>query len=145
MKPSDKVFVIVYRVRNNSLELLALKPTPEPNRNVADYVITGGVEGYDGSFEEAALREVKEEIGIESCNIMSLKHAIEYTDHITSKKYIEHCFGVKINEEPIVLNEEHISFRWLNKNDFINIIWWDYDKSILEKMIKIIETYENLS
>jgi len=145
MKPGEKVFVIVYIIKDNSLILLALKPAPEPDSNTDDYVVTGGVEGYDRSFEDAALREVAEEIGVESSNIVSLEYTIEYTDHITSKKYHEHSFGVKIDEEQIILNEEHIDYRWLNKNDFINTIWWDYDKSILEKMIKIIEIHENLN
>jgi 8-oxo-dGTP pyrophosphatase MutT (NUDIX family) len=145
MKPDEKVFVIVYRIKDNSLELLALKPTPEPNRSVADYVITGGVEEYDDSFEYAALREVAEEIGIKSSNIIGLEYTIDYTDHITLKQYSEHCFGVKIYEERIILNEEHIGYRWLNEDDFIHTIWWDYDKSILEQMIEIIETHENLT
>lgn len=145
MKPSEKVFVIVYRIQDNSLELLSLKPTPEPNRSTDDYVITGGVEEYDKSLEAAALREVVEEIGIKSNSIISLDHTIEYTDHITLKRYYEHCFGVKIGEEQIILNEEHIGHRWLNKYDFINTIWWGYDRSILEKMIMIIEIHENLS
>lgn len=141
----EKVFVIVYGIINKSLQLLVLKPNPEPGRNSDDYVITGGVDEYDKSLESAALREVAEEIGIESNNIISLEYTINYTDHITFKKYSEHCFGVRIGEEPIKLNEEHIGYKWLNKNDFINTIWWDYDKGILEKMIKIIEIHENLN
>jgi len=145
MKPEEKIFVIVYKIINNSLEFLALKPNFEPGRNTKEYVVTGGVEDYDKSLEAAALREVAEEIGIKSNNIISLEYTINYTDHIDFKKYAEHCFGARIGEEPIVLNFEHLGYRWLNKNDFINAIWWDYDKSILEKMIKIIEIHENLN
>ena len=144
MEHYEKVFVIVYRIINNSLEFLSLKPNPEPGRNTDDYVITGGVEKYDKSLENAALREVTEEIGIQSNSIISLDYTINYTDHITFEKHAEHCFGVKIDDSKIVLNFEHINYRWLNKKDFINTIWWDYDKNILEKMIKIIEIHENL-
>jgi len=145
MEPYEKVFVIVYRIVDSSLELLSLKPSPEPGRNTDYYVITGGVEKYDKSLEEASLREVAEEIGIKSNSIISLDHTISYTDHITFKEHAEHCFGVKANDSKIVLNFEHIDYRWLNKNDFINTIWWDYDKKILEKMIKIIEIHEKLN
>lgn len=145
MNPGEKVFVIVYKITNNNLELLALKPNLEPGRNTKDYVITGGVEDYDKAFEDAALRETAEEIGIVSNIIISLEYTINYTDHITFEKFAEHCFGVKVGESKIVLNFEHLDYRWLNKNDFINTIWWDYDKSILEKMIKIIETNEKLN
>jgi 8-oxo-dGTP pyrophosphatase MutT (NUDIX family) len=142
MEPYEKVFVIVYKITDGCLELLALKPNPEPGRSTKDYVITGGVEEYDKSIEAAALREVSEEIGIESNNIISLDYTIHYTDHITHKDHAEHCYGVRVGDEPIVLNFEHIDYKWLNKNDFMNTIWWDYDKKILEGMINVIEKYE---
>ena len=142
MEPFDKVFVIVYRIIDNSLEFLALKPNPEPGRNTDDYVITGGVEDYDISFEAAALREVAEEIGVVSNDIISLDYTINYTDHITHEKHAEHCFGVKVDDSKIVLNFEHIDYKWLSKSDFINTIWWDNDKTILEKMIDVIKTLE---
>jgi len=145
MDPYEKVFVIVYRIIDSSLELLSLKPNPEPGRNTDDYVITGGVEKYDNSFEEAAFREVTEETSIKSKSIVSLDYTINYTDHITHEEHAEHCFGIKADDSKIILNFEHIDYKWLNKNDFINTIWWYYDKSILEKMIKIIEIHENLS
>jgi len=144
MKTKEKVFVIVYRNVNNSMEFLALKPNPELGRNTDYYVITGGVELYDKSIKATALREVTEEIGVESNNIVSLEYIFNYKDHISLKEYSEYCFGVKIGEELIKLNKEHIKYKWLNKSDFINTIWWDCDKSILEKMIKIIETHGNL-
>lgn len=145
MEPYEKVFVIVYRIIDSSLELLSLKPNPEPGRNTKDYVITGGVEEYDRSLKETALREVAEEIGINSKNIISLNHTIYYTDHITKDKHAEHCFGVMVDKSKIILNFEHIGYKWLDKNKFVNTIWWDYDKSILERMIGIIETHENLN
>jgi 8-oxo-dGTP pyrophosphatase MutT (NUDIX family) len=145
MQPGEKVFVIVYRVTNGFLELLALKPNPEPNRNTKDYVVTGGVEHYDESFESAALREVWEEIGIKSNQVVDLDYAIPYTDHITLLDYIEHCYGVRVNNEPIILNHEHISYKWLDVDTFINTIWWDFDKKILEGMISRIQKHVHSS
>ena len=144
MEPYEKVFAIVYRIINNSIEFLSLKPNPEPGRSTKDYVVTGGVEEYDKSFEDAALREVSEEIGITSNEIIDLNYTINYTDHITLEYHAEHCFGVKVNDCEIILNFEHIDYRWLDKKQFINTIWWDYDIDILKRMINIIEVHENL-
>ena len=139
----QKVFVIVYKNTNNNLQFLALKPNYEPGRNTKDYVITGGVEDYDKSFEDAALRETYEEIGIKSTEIIDLDYTINYTDPIDFDDFAEHCYGVKVGDELIKLNFEHLDYKWLSRNDFINTIWWwNYDRKILENMIKIIEKHE---
>ncbi len=142
MKTGEKVFVIVYRSGNDGLDYLCLKPNPEPNRNTDYYVITGGVENQE-SLEEAALREVQEEIGAKPITIINLHFQIEYIDHITSKKYIEHCFAVKISNQKLKLNEEHIDFMWVDNNIFVKTIWWDEAKRFeLVQMIKSIQNHE---
>ena len=142
MEASKKVFVIVYRPGKEGLDFLCLKPNPEPNRNTDYYVITGGVDNSESNVE-AALREVKEEIGVKTREAIDLHNQIEYMDHITHKHYVEHCFAVKINNENLVLNEEHIDYIWVNADKFIQTIWWNENKrSELERMIKQIQKYE---
>ena len=125
----------------NGLEFLCLKLNPEPGRHADYYVITGGVEGKE-SFAEAALRETAEEIGIKTKEIIDLHHQIEYQDDITHEYFIEHCFAVKVKTETIALNEEHIAYKWVAAEEFINTIWWDDDRAELKQMVKIIQDYE---
>ena len=143
MKTGEKVFVIVYRPNKHSLEFLCLLPNPEPNRNSDYYVITGGVENGE-SFEAAALRETEEEIGIKTNDIIDLHNQIKYKDHITFKSYTEHCYAVKVKDEAIILNEEHVGYKWVSADEFVNTIWWDKDKRTeLQQMLEIVQNYES--
>ncbi len=117
--------------------MLVLKPSPEPGRNTEYYVVTGGVEKGE-SLEVAASREVKEEIGIAPLKIIDLETDFKYKDRFSGQEFIEHCFGAQITDEKIMLNEEHIDYRWLSPAEFIKTIWWDGDRKKLENIVQKI-------
>jgi 8-oxo-dGTP pyrophosphatase MutT (NUDIX family) len=137
MNSKDKVFVIVYRLNRDTLEFLCLKPTPEPGRNSDYYVVTGGIEENE-SRETAASREVSEEIGIAPIKVTNLNDEIRYQDHITGENFIEYCYGALIDTDVARLNEEHVGYKWARSNEFIQTIWWDDDKTDLQKMVRTI-------
>ncbi len=137
MKIEKKVFVIVFRKSSDKLELLCLKPNPEPGRNTDYYVVTGSIDNGE-TKEEAVNREVFEEIGIQPISIINLNDKIKYTDHITKEKFIEYCYGAEINDDVQKLNEEHVRYKWVSDHDFVKSIWWDDDKAKLQKMVSKI-------
>lgn len=137
MDDKGKVFVIVYRLGQDALEFLCLKPNPEPNRNNDYYVVTGSIEN-DESRETAATREVTEEIGVAPTRVINLNNAIRYQDYITGEHFIEYCYGAQIDTDAIKLNEEHMGYKWVSSDEFIRAIWWSDDKSDLQKMVRLI-------
>lgn len=142
MKAGEKILLIVYKFSRDGLEFLCLLPNPESNRNAGYYVITGSIENGE-SLEAATLRETEEEIGVIAADVIDLRNQIKYKDHITLKNYIEHCFAVKVNDEAITLNEEHIGYKWVSADEFVNTIWWNDDKKDeLRHLLKIIKNHE---
>ena len=142
MRVENKVFVIIYKSEVDHLEFLCLKPNPEPNRNTDYYVVTGAVESGE-THEDAAFRETLEETGLASDCIIDLRNQISYTDHITNKEYAEYCFAIKVGNESIRLNEEHIGYKWVNAKTFIDTIWWDKNNlAELHQMLDIVNKYE---
>ena len=50
---------------------------------------------------------------------------------------------MKVKDEAIILNEEHIGHKWVSADEFVNTIWWDKDKlTELQQMLKIVQNYE---
>jgi 8-oxo-dGTP pyrophosphatase MutT (NUDIX family) len=135
MKINEKIWNIVYRYSSKGLEILILKPNPEPGRNTDYYVITGGVEVNEQPVE-AAKRETHEEVGISPINIVDLHKTIFYTDKYSKIEYVEHCFAIEIGDTPPTLNEEHIEYKWVTLDTFANSIWWEGDKTKLNEIIE---------
>ncbi len=118
-----KVWVIVYRLDEGAVKILALRPNPEPDINSDYYVITGGIEKGESS-KQAAIRETEEEIGVTPLSILRLDKTLHYADKLTGKKYSEYCFAVQIDQSPLTLNEEHVDYKWLSVKNFVKTIWW---------------------
>lgn len=129
----------------SELLYLALKPTPGRDYQYDYYVVTGSVE-KDESIKEGAKREVKEETGLDVVMLIDLKHAFHYSK--VGKDFVEHCVGALIDDGKIVLNEEHIDYKWMTKNKFIEKLWWGDDRKelreLIEKTERIIRSHKEL-
>ena len=142
MDALNKIWVIVYKIDKAGTKLLLLKPNPEPNLIYDYYVITGGVEDGE-STEQAAKREISEEIGIEPLKIDSLNISMSYLNKDTGDEVTEHCFAAQVDNSDIILNEEHIDYRWFSVREFEEKIWWtdsrDKLNEILNNFTRILE------
>ena len=126
---------------NKNKELLLLHNNPENPIHGGDiwYTVTGGVEEYDKTLEDAVIREVKEETNLNVINTKYLDINYTYTSR-QGIECIEYVFISIVEDGNIILNEENIGYKWLNINDYIEEIYWYYNKEdlriLLEKVLK---------
>jgi len=102
--------------------------------------IAGGGEGAETPLE-AARREVKEEAGIASdSDFLALDTVVwvrapEFRDsHLWGEGvYVipQHCFGLLVRNEEIMLSEEHSEYRWLNYGEADMLIRYEGNKTAL--------------
>jgi 8-oxo-dGTP pyrophosphatase MutT (NUDIX family) len=139
-KIKKKIMALIYRIRNNAQEFLALKQTANPLHGSANfYVVTGSIENNESNLL-AVKREVEEETGITNITkITDLNKTYEY-NHPAEGNYLcqEHCFAVLVDDEVKHLNEEHTEYKWLTNDDFVDTISWYYDKEDLKQLMKSI-------
>lgn len=108
-----KVQVIV--IAEDALLLLEFN-NQRPNNYVGFQNITGEVEG-DESFQAAALREVIEEIGVPTNEIIDLKMEFKFHDR-WKRNCFEKVFLCHLKKKPeIILSDEHLNFKWLNLSE----------------------------
>lgn len=133
-----KILAIVYRIKNNNEEFLALmENSSEIDQSVGYYVVTGGVEDDDRGLLDAVKREIDEETGIKNIvDIQDLEKMYEYK-HPAEGDYLcqEHCFAVQVDDEVKRLSIEHTGYKWLPKQEFVDTIFWYSDKSELEELL----------
>ena len=134
-----KVWVVVYRRLEDGIELLLLKPNPEPDMDREFYVITGGVEQGE-TAEEAALRETYEEIGIVPISVVDLDSSFEYINKRNGTTVTERSFLAEVSSNStITLNEEHIDYKWVSLDEFRKDIWWIGQREPLQEVIMKIQ------
>ena len=120
--------------KNNKLLLLHNNPIDPIHGGDIWYTVTGGVEEYDKSLEDAVKREVKEETSLDVTFTKYLNINYNYVNrrNIECNEYI---FISKVDDGNIILNEESIGYKWLDINDYFNEIYWYYDKKELKKIL----------
>lgn len=114
--------------------ILALYSESHPQHGKGGwFVVTGGVEENE-DYEEAVSREVMEETGLIIKEIFPLNWGSIYNwmDEVCE----EHNFVSFVNSRNVTLNEEHSKYEWMDIDKFINIVKWDDDKELLEKVLK---------
>ena len=118
----------------NGHKFLALRNNSEDIANGSDYwfVVTGSVE--EESFEDAVKREVKEETSLDVKKILNLNTSSVY--EWSGEKFHEYNYLAFVTNDKVRLNEEHTEFKWLDLEDFLNMIRWDDDKAVLKKILK---------
>lgn len=133
LKIKKKILAIIYRKRSGKTEFLALRNNPHNPAHGGDFyfVVTGGVE-KDESLEDAVKREIEEETGIiKLLQIIDLKKVCEYTC-AGEAGYLckESEFLVEVDEDVVQLSEEHIGFKWSERDAFVELIGWNDKKDL---------------
>ncbi|MFA5368757.1 MAG: NUDIX pyrophosphatase [Candidatus Paceibacterota bacterium] len=139
MRTNKQAEIIVFKKEGKELIFLILKRNPQ--KGGFWQPITGGVEENE-TFEETAIREVGEEIGVtHDIELIDIGYSFEFIDH--NKNHIEKVFGLEISPETdIVLSEEHTEFKWVNGQVAIDQ-FLKYPKN-KEGFAKVMEYINNL-
>jgi len=133
MKKKILTFVV------NDGKFLALEMTKHPEHAPEGgwFTVTGGVEESE-SYEDAIVREILEETGLNTEEIIPLNWGSVYEWNYNGIKtvYEEHNFLSFVKSMKVILNEEHSKYDWLNLDEFIERIKWDDDKELLRKVLE---------
>ena len=144
MKNLVKVQILLYRSPQKP-EFLLLKTTRPP---FIWQGITGGVEETDASLQDAAIRELDEELGIKTTEdtIVGPIHSFEFpTDRKGFEGTIakEYCFAYEVQPEyEIRLSAEHSEYQWLPFKKAVELIDYDTPKLVMRKVVKLLRSKE---
>ena len=129
----EKILTFIVNENNQLLLLKGSKNDPQFHKSFW-YVVTGSCEKEDTDKIQTVKREVKEETNLDVIETIYLNKVFEYKS--LDKKCIEYVYLSKVNNTDIVLNEEHMDYKWCNFNEFVQLIHWFEDKTNLIELLK---------
>lgn len=100
------------------------------------FVVTGGCEKYE-SLKKAVIREIKEETNLKVLNIIPLNEYSIYEDY-KKRKCKEYMFLSFVLYNKVILNEEHINYKWVDLDNFINLLYWEDNKILLKNKLLLL-------
>ena len=129
----EKILTFVVDENNQLLLLKGSENDPQFHKSFW-YVVTGAREKEDKNKTQTVKREVKEETNLDVVETIYLNKVFEYKS--LDRNCIEYVYLSKVNDTDIVLNEEHIDYKWCDFNEFVQLIHWFEDKTNLIELLK---------
>jgi dATP pyrophosphohydrolase len=84
------------------------------------------------AFEEAGISTKLKYIQLDSCNTVPVEGVTgEFTWGKDTYVIPEYTFGVKLDNDTIILSQEHTEYRWVSYDDAIAMLKWDSNKNTL--------------
>ena len=121
-------------ILNSEAEVLICKS----NKWNQKYVIPGGHIEAGESMEEALIREVKEETGLDvfEIELLGINESI-YSESFQNKKhFIFVDFICRSNSNDVILNEEAQSYEWINLTEIENYNLEKFTAKLLKELRK---------
>lgn len=127
MKREKSCGALVYRYNNGQLLLLLLR-----HRHGGHWSFPKGhIEGCETEVE-TALREVREETGLNVSLERGFRHAVEYYPKPNVKKQVVYFLGKALPNEPVVRQEIEISeLKWVEWEEAFRRVAFKNDKELL--------------
>lgn len=131
----EKILSFIINEDNEFLLLKTSDKDPQFSKSFW-YVVTGSCEKEDKNKIETIKREVKEETNLDVINSIYLNKTFKYKS--LDLYCIEYVYLSKVKKDTIILNEEHVDYKWCNFNEFIKLIHWFENKENLITLLKEI-------
>ena len=117
----------VYRQTDDGLKFLLMKR----NLNKIYENLWQGVAGKieDGeTAPEAAIRELKEETGLDPVNMFVADHMSRFYEVHGDRVNLVPVFGMEVDSDEVMLSEEHVDFKWVPIKEALNTLVWNGQK-----------------
>lgn len=147
MRAPFQVLIVLYRIKQDmTIEYAALK---REDLDVWQGGVAGGGE-MEESIEEAAIRETKEELGIElNVNLHRLStissipsYHFKDSENWGAENLVipEYTFCLNMTDIEVILSKEHLEITWGSYDVIEKILCWDSNKTALwelnEKLVR---------
>lgn len=125
---------VVYRKHHGNIELLLIK-----NQNGGHWSFPKGHMETGETEEQTALREIKEETGLDVALDTSFRKVITYTPKKDITKDVIYFLAKALNYDYTPQEEEIAQIKWVEINHAVSILSYDNDRQLVSQAKSIIK------
>ena len=130
MNPKLKIRVIdsyVYKKSDNGFDFLILKRADTKIYEHLWQGVAGKIEKNEKSWQ-AAIRELKEETGLNPQKIFIADHVSKFYEAHQDRINFVPVFGIEVNNEKVTLSNEHCDYKWVDFETASSHLVWNGQK-----------------
>ena len=130
MTPKLKIRVIdsyVYKKSDNGFEFLILKRAGTKIYEHLWQGVAGKIEKNEKSWQ-AAIRELKEETGLNPQKIFIADHVSKFYEAHQDRINFVPVFGIEVNNGKVILSNEHCDYKWVDFETASSHLVWNGQK-----------------
>ena len=109
-------------------KFLILKRSPSKRYPKIWQCVTGKIENDEHPWQ-TAIREVKEETGLELTGLVTVDQVNQYYDAKWDQMNLIPVFGMTVKETDVKLSDEHTEFKWCSIDEACPLFCWNQQRS----------------
>ena len=127
----------IYRKTNEGIKYLILKRAKTKMYEHLWQGVAGKIEKGEQSWQ-AAIRELKEETGLDPLKIFVADHVSKFYETHGDRINLVPVFGMEVASDIVLLSSEHSDFKWVDYDSACSYLVWEGQKkgiTVVNEMI----------
>ena len=127
----------VYNLIHDVPEFLILKRNKNKIYEHLWQGVAGKIENNEAAWQ-TAIRELKEETGLDPLNIFIADHVSRFYETKEDRVNLIPVFGIEVDSKDVILSDEHVDFKWVHYTEAKNTLVWNGQKKGLKVVNEMI-------
>ena len=132
----------VYRHTNDGIRFLLMKRNLNKMYEHLWQWVAGKIESGE-TASETAIRELKEETGLNPINMFVADHVSRFYETHGDRINLVPVFGIEVDSDEVNLSEEHIDCKWVSINEALDKLIWSGQKKGIQTVYDMVTSNDD--
>ena len=132
----------VYRHKNDGIRFLLMKRNLNKMYEHLWQGVAGKIEPGE-TASETAIRELKEEKGLNPINMFVVDHVSRFYETHGDRINLVPVFGIEVDSDEVNLSEEHIDCKWVSIDEALDKLIWSGQKKGIQTVYDMVTSNDD--
>ena len=127
----------VYQQTDKGLKFLILKRNEKKLYEHLWQGVAGKIEKDEEAWQ-TAIRELKEETGLDPVKMFVADHVSQFYEKHGDKVNLVPVFGIEVDSKNVILSDEHIEYKWVDFKEAFDTLVWNGQKKGIQTVYNMV-------